>query len=184
MFGDSQFVFNLGGGPGFRVHQFGGGQPRRRPRGANGGQDEPPQSPLAYLINLLPVLILFVLPLLTSLFSGDESAPRGPEIRWSPDPPYTTHRQTPTYHFDYYVNQHDIEEYTPKMLKKFGTGVERRYLTNLQLECQGERQMRTRLLNQAQGIFWHDTDKLREANRLELRSCQRLRSLGVPIENY
>ena len=35
--GGPQFVFNMGGGPGFRVHQFGGDRPRRRPREANAG---------------------------------------------------------------------------------------------------------------------------------------------------
>ena len=60
-FGGPQFVFNMGGGPGFTVHRMGGGVPRRRPRTG----DEPEQGGLGGLAQLLPLLLLFVLPLLS-----------------------------------------------------------------------------------------------------------------------
>ena len=181
--GGQQFVFNLGGGPGFRVHQFGGGRPRRRPREA-GGQEAPPQSFLNILVNLLPVIVLFILPLLSSIFSSDDSTPSGPEVRFAQDPPYTTKRSMPQIRLDYYVNPADVDEYSAKMFRQLDRSVERRYISNLQLECQGERQLKTRLINQAQGWFLPDREKLAEAHSMELRSCQRLRSLGISLESY
>lgn len=62
--GGPQFVFNMGGGPGFRVHQFGGPRPRRRPREAS-AQAEAAPSGWATFQSLLPLILLFVLPLLS-----------------------------------------------------------------------------------------------------------------------
>ncbi|KAG9555894.1 DUF1977-domain-containing protein, partial [Aureobasidium melanogenum] len=42
LFDGPGFVFNLGGGPGVRVHQFGGGAPRRRPQAARDPNQPPP----------------------------------------------------------------------------------------------------------------------------------------------
>src|ERR1700709_2288324 len=75
-----QFVFNLGGGPGVRVHQFGGARPRRRPRDPHAPQ-EPPATLRSTIMGLLPLLILFVLPLISSFFSGGSTA-AGPSMRF------------------------------------------------------------------------------------------------------
>ena len=183
-FGDQQFIFKMGGGPGVRVHQFGGPRPRRRPRTANEPENVN-QSLLSMLLNLLPLIVLFIVPLLSSMFSGDSASPSGPEIRYhTPEPPYTQHRTTPNLKVDFYLNPQDVEDYTPRDLKSLDLSTERRYVSRLQLECQGERQVRARLIQQAQGFFFQDTEKIREANRLEMRSCQRLSEHGVSIETY
>ncbi|KAI5304069.1 hypothetical protein KEM55_000237, partial [Ascosphaera atra] len=64
------FVFNLGGGPGVRVHQFGGNprmQQRRRQQTAGNGQQQQANSLLSAFFQLLPLLLLFIFPLLNTL---------------------------------------------------------------------------------------------------------------------
>lgn len=181
--GGGQFVFNLGGGPGFRVHQFGGGQPRRRPRTANGNAEErPPQTTMGALSNLLPLLILFVLPLLSSLFSS--AMPSGPSIHFQPGPPNTLHKTSRNLKLDYYLNPLDIEEYSPKKMKDLDRKAESQYVTQLQYECQLETRTKTRMFEEAQGWFFQDPDRMREARAYEMRSCNQLDSFGFARGSY
>ena len=178
-----QFVFNLGGGPGFRVHQFGGGRPRRRPREANGNSEEPPRSAMSALTNLLPLLILVILPLLSSLFSSTTSA--GPDIRFnSPEPPMTLHRTTPNLKVDYYVNPRDVAEYSNRKMSDLDRRAESSYIGHLQYECQIEMRTRNRMVEEAQGWFFQDVDKMRDARGYPMRSCSRLDEWGLPRSNY
>lgn len=181
--GGSQFVFNLGGGPGFRVHQFGGGRPRRRPRDANGNSDEPPQSAMSALSNLLPLLILFLLPLLSSIFSS--TTPSGPAIRFdSPKDPYTMHRVTSRLKVNYYINPKDVVDYTFGKMKELDKKAENKYVTDLQYECQMEHRQRNRMVEEAQGWFFQDPDKMQAARDLEMRSCRRLEEFGISGSAY
>ncbi|KAL9631351.1 MAG: hypothetical protein Q9164_005943, partial [Protoblastenia rupestris] len=156
-----QFVFNMGGGPGFRVHQFGGGRPRRRPREANGQNDDRPQTALGALSNLLPLLVLFILPLLSSLFSS--AIPSGPSIHFQPGPPNTMHRTSQRFKVDYYLNPTDVEEYSGRKMNDLDRKAENQYITNLQYECQIETRTRNRMVEDAQGWFFQDENKMREA---------------------
>lgn len=176
-----QFVFNLGGGPGIRVHQFGGRQPRRRPREANANGEERPQSATSVLTNLLPLLILFILPLLSSLFSSSSSEPAGPTFRFeTPSPPHTLHRKTPRLKVDYYLNPNDVIDYSNRKMSQLDQRAEVSYVSTLQYECELESQRRNRMIHDAQGWFFQDVDKMREALSLELRNCRRLDELRVP----
>lgn len=177
-----QFVFNLGGGPGFRVHQFGGGQPRRRPRAANANGEERPQSTMGALSNLLPLLILFVLPLLSSLFSS--AIPSGPSIHFQPGPPNTLQKTSQRLKVDYYLNPQDIVDYTGRKLNDLDRKAETQYVTQLQYECQIETRTRNRMIEEAQGWFFQDVDRMRDARNFEMRSCQRLDSFGFARGNY
>ncbi|KAI4117571.1 MAG: hypothetical protein LQ345_002225 [Seirophora villosa] len=178
-----QFVFNLGGGPGFRVHQFGGGRPRRRPQEANGSSERAPQSAMSVLSNLLPLLILFVLPLLSSIFSS--SSPSGPSIRFdTPEPPYTMHRTTPRLRVDYFLNPVEVEEYSNRNFRDLDRKAESSYVTNLQYDCQLEMRTRNRMMDDAQGWFFQDVEKMREARSYELRSCRRLDEWGLARSTY
>ena len=177
-----QFVFNLGGGPGFRVHQFGGGRPRRRPREANGASEERPQSAVSALSNLLPLLILFILPLLSSLFSS--AMPSGPSIRFQPGPPNTMHRTSQRLKVDYYIDPKDIVDYTGRKMNDLDRKAETQYVTNLQYECQIETRTRNRMMEEAQGWFFQDADRMREARSFDMRSCRRLDSFGLARSTY
>ena len=180
--GGGQFVFNLGGGPGFRVHQFGGNRPRRRPREANGTGEEQPRSTLGALSNLLPLLILFVLPILSSLFSG--AIPSGPNINFQPGPPNTMHRTSQRLKIDYYLDPKDVVDYNSRNMNDLDRKAENQYVTQLQYECQTEQRTRNAMREQAQGWFFQDVDKMREANNFDMRSCRHLDALGFARSSY
>jgi len=177
-----QFVFNLGGGPGLRVHQFGGGRPRRRPRDANGNGEERPQSTMSALSNLLPLLILFILPLLSSLFSS--AIPAGPSIHFQPGPPNTIHRTSQRLKVDYYLDPKDVVEYNARKMNELDRKAETQFVTQLQYECQIETRNRNRMMEDAQGWFFQDVDKMREARAYDMRSCRQLDSFGFARANY
>lgn len=167
----------MGGGPGFRVHQFGGGAPRRRPRAAAAGQSEQPADAWSFLRQLLPLFLLFVLPLLSSFFTGS-STPSGPSYRFDAAvPPHTLHRTTPKLNVNYYVNPVDVEEYSARKFRQLDQRVEVDYVTTLRYECETEVQVRERKMQEAQGWFFPDVEKMKEARAMELKSCRRLEQL-------
>ncbi len=171
------FVFNMGGGPGIRVHQFGGARPRRRPRDPN-APPEQAASLQSTLMGLLPLLFILILPILSSLFSGDGAA-AGPSMRFdSAVPPHTMHRQTPRTKIDYYLNPVEVENYTPSQFSKLDQRATSSFISRLSVECQQEEAVRADMFQQAQGWFYQDADKMARAQKMEMRACKRLDSLG------
>lgn len=167
----------MGGGPGFRVHQFGGNRPRRRPRDTN--EPDPSQTPpgVASLSQFLPLLLLFILPFLSNLFSS--TSPSTPSFKLhTPDPPHTLQRMTPKLKLKYFLNPTDIEDYSPRKLHQLDQRIEVDYVANLRRECQSEINYRDRLVQDAQGWFFPDVEKMREAQDLELKSCAKLKALS------
>lgn len=176
-------MFNMGGGPGIRVHQFGGARPRRRPRDPNAPAD-PPASLQSTLMGLLPLLIILVLPVLSSLFSGGSSTAAVPHMRFDGAvPPNTLHRHTPRMNVDYYVNPSEISTYTPSQLAKLDQKAEITFVSRLNVECQNEAAAREELINQAQGWFYQDTEKMQRARDMEMKSCKRLDEMGL-LKSY
>jgi DnaJ family protein B protein 12 len=168
----------MGGGPGFRVHQFGGQRPRRRPREANGQTEQPPASGWASLTQLLPLILLFVLPLLSSLFSGGSPTTPGPTYRFDgPVSPHTMHRMTPKLKLDYYVNPQDVDDFSTRKLNQLDSSVELDFVNKLRYECEDEVNDRERKIQEAQGWFFPDVEKMKEARAMELKSCRRLDAL-------
>jgi DnaJ homolog subfamily B member 12 len=177
-----QFVFNLGGGPGIRVHQFGGARPRRRPREANAAEERP-QNLTSTIAGLLPLLILFILPLLSSLFSGSDSTPAGPQIRLTgPKAPFTLHRQTPKLKVDYYVNPADVAEYKDYNFKKLDDIAEVTRVQQLRAECNEEQKTRQRIVDAAQGWLFQDEGLMQQARKMEMRSCQKLQDMKISMQ--
>ena len=174
-----QFVFNMGGMGGnspFRVHQFGGQTPRRRPRDPNAPQPAPATG-FAALVQLLPILFLFILPLLSSLFSSGSSQPG---MRFDrPIPPHTMHRTTPNYKIDYYLNPTEVDSYSARKLSSLDKQAEVDYISNLRQNCEYETRIRDDEIRSAQGIFWSDEDRLQRAMRMELPGCRRLEDLRI-----
>jgi DnaJ family protein B protein 12 len=173
-----QFVFNMGGGPGFRVHQFGGGVPRRRPRAAaNNNESEPAVDGWGFVRQLLPLFLLFVLPLLSSLLSGS-STPAGPSYRFdTPQTPYTMSRTSPRFGANYFVNPLEVGDFSAKQFRELDRRVEVDYLSKIRYECESEVQMRERKIQEAQGWFFPDIEKMKEARSMEMKSCRRLEQL-------
>lgn len=180
-FGGPGFVFNMGGGPGIRVHQFGGDRPRRRP---HNHENQQPQSLLQALQGLLPLLLLFILPLLSSLFGGS-STPSGPQVRVdSPVPPHTQQHISGRLKVPYWVNPVEIADYSSKQWKQLDKRAEDKLLGKLYNECAWEQDQRQRLAQEAQGFFFTDQVKLDRARRMEMPSCSRLDSYRVPRPSY
>lgn len=174
-FGGPGFVFNMGGGPGIRIHQFGGNAPRRRP---HNHENAGPSSPWEALRSLLPLLLLFILPLLSSIFSGSGLSGRGPSMRFdAPVAPHTLARTSNHLHIPYWVNPNEVSEYTAKKWKDLDRTAEGKYVGQLNAECEWEQQQRQRLANEAQGFFFTDQSMLERARRMEMPSCRRLQEL-------
>ena len=190
-------MFNLGGGPGVRVHQFGGNRPRRRPPGARGNnQDERPSAGAA-LANLLPLIIVFILPLLSAIFSGFSfsSPSKMPNFNLDVEsPPYTQPHVSGRHGVTYYVDPSDTTLFPSqpltmsKLAKKenqrlwrdLDSKAESLLYNQLDFGCAREQTERETLLREAQGWFTFDHEKANEARRLEMRSCKRLqRTFGM-----
>ena len=178
--GGPQMFFNMGGGPGFRVHQFGGGQPRRRPREAN-AQNEEPQGALGGFANLLPLILLFILPLLSSLLSS--AIPPGPSIYFQSNPPHTMERTSQELKVPYFVNPAEVLDLSGRKLSELDKKADNHYITNLQYQCQMETRTRNQMVENAQGWFFPDEVKLEEARRFEMKACNRLDRLRYPRES-
>ncbi|KAL2755279.1 hypothetical protein ACRALDRAFT_1077008 [Sodiomyces alcalophilus JCM 7366] len=174
--GGPQFVFNFNGGQGFRVHQFGGGRPRGRPRQPDQNQQA---STMSTLIGLLPLLLFFLFPLLSGLFTG-ESRPSTPRMFFDqPSPPYTMERHTARLKVPYYVNPNDVKSYSEQKLKQLDGTADSSLIRNLRFECDTEMAMKRRLYDSANGWFYQDPEKLHKANEYQMPSCRRLDQLGV-----
>lgn len=174
-----EFVFNFGGGPGIRVHQFGGARPRRRPRDGQ-QQQQQEANPFQNLIGLLPILLFFVLPMLTSLFSFGDSPTTTPQMVFdNPLHPYTEARITPNHKVKYYVNPSDISNWKPSKLNQLDHTAEVKLTRHLRAECENEIMYKRRLRDNAQGWFYQDVDKMAAANAYKMPSCERLNKMGV-----
>ncbi|KAG8355847.1 hypothetical protein FVEN_g6142 [Fusarium venenatum] len=181
-FGGPQFVFNFGGGPGIRVHQFGGGRPRTRPREAAGGARQEEGNAFQTLLGLLPIILFFILPIITSFFSGESgtSTASNPRMVYdNPLHPYTQERTMPNLNTPYYVNPDDVAKYSPTKLNKLDRTAEHQLLRHLKSECENELIYQRRLEDAASGWFYQDPDKMALAQSYSKPSCERLRNLGV-----
>ena len=167
-------MFNMGGGPGFTVHRMGGNRPRARPRDAS----ETTPSGLTALTQLLPLLLLFVLPLLSSFFTGSSSS--GPHVRYdSPVPPNTMHRVTPRYKIDYFLNPLEVNEYTSRQFSSLDQRAEVDYVTTLKYQCENEVHRQRHEINEAIGFFFTDEGRVQRARTMPMPGCRRLDDLKI-----
>ncbi|KAH8162900.1 hypothetical protein CIB48_g5357 [Xylaria polymorpha] len=149
-----QFVFNVGGNRGFRVHQFGGGVPRRRPRADGPQGQQQPQSGWDTLVSFLPILFL-------------------------PLPPQTYHRTTPKLRVDYFVDPNDIAGWQDTRLRQLDKEAELGFVRVLRRRCDTEIRTKQDLIDKAQGWFFPDPDKMKIASDFEMGNCKRLESIGI-----
>lgn len=174
--GGQGFVFNMGGGPGFRVHTMGGGMPRRRPAGAGQAEHQRPTG-IAAFTQLLPLLLLFILPLLSSLFSGSDTPMA---MRFDgPVKPHTMHRVTPEYKVDYFINPVDVDGWTDKKFKALDKKAEIDYVADLRYRCDLEAQRKRNEIQDATGFFFTDEARLQAARRMQLPHCEKLDSMRI-----
>ncbi|KAF3934588.1 hypothetical protein ABW20_dc0100847 [Dactylellina cionopaga] len=187
-FGGGGTFFDLGGGgPGIRIHHFGGPGPRRRPNPNQGeAEAEADNSLFSTVIRLLPLILIFLFSLLSSILTGFGGSPdatpnyNGPSIKFASRPPHIEKRVTPNYKIPFYVNPADMVNQTPTKLYRMDQYAETIFLNRLLAECEREYKKRQERIQESQGWFWVDNKKLQEAVTLPLKSCQRLDDMGVP----
>jgi DnaJ family protein B protein 12 len=176
------FVFNLGGGPGIRVHQFGGGRPRRRPGTAQAAASEPAPSISSTLGSLLPRFFLFLLPLLSSIFGGD-STPKGPSVVLDGPRGAQTHNiLSDNLKVPYWVNKRDIEGLSRKELKQLHKAAETKFIQVTNAKCDTERYKRGQAEQEAYGWFGPDKEKLAAARGMPMPNCKKMREMGFQVQ--
>lgn len=184
--------FGAFGGPGIRVHQFGGGGPRMRRRGPQGtggrGAEGPRQraeeqeetSIKRILIQLLPLLIFFLLPALSSLFSSDPSENlKGPSFAVNRKAPFTLMRETPDYKIPYWVNPEEMEGLTNRDALNLDRRAENKIVSDLSYHCRIEHQAQQQALEDSEGWFFVDQEKRKRARNMPKPNCQRMSDLGI-----
>lgn len=200
-------IFNLffGGGPsqtftfgngGFQFQTFGGGDPFMRQRrsqfqqhqqhqhqqqargGAsrrNGQQQEP--SLIESLKQLVPILLLLFAIVLSAIFSDSDEIPN---YSFTKTRSFSTKRTTPNYKIPYFVEKSfDKKAYTSKQLKKFDLKIENIYIQDKRNKCSREQLLRNQMIDDAQGWFSTDQEKLRKAQKLPMPNCQALQDLNL-----
>lgn len=182
------------GGPGIRVQTFGGGpRMRRRPAGGAAGEEtreetqaEHDASLRATIIQMMPLLLLFLLPVLMSLWSDWFGAGAGgfnsgiPDVRFEPVSPFTHLRTTPRHDIRYYVNQKDLDAkgLSDNQLREMDRRVEAKYIAALQQECRREAIRREEEMEAARGWFFEDRERMDRARNMRMQACGKLRELG------
>jgi DnaJ family protein B protein 12 len=167
------FAFSTGG-PGIRVTQFGGGGPRRRPRPDE--QADRPTNLLGTLTSLLPLILFFLIPLLSSIFTGSSSG--GPSFRTDMAvPPHTHKLQTSNLKVPYWVTPATSDELSGKGRKQLDVRVDTHYVRNLHLECQREERQKEDMYLQAQGWLFNDEVLIEKARKMKMPSCDKYNKL-------
>lgn len=174
-FGGSPFVSF--GGPGVRVHHFGGGNRHQRRAGGDGGPGQ------GNWMQLLPLIILFGFSVLSSLFSSGESifGASTPSYSFQRNSPYTAPRYTPNHKIPYWVNPTQLDGLSTSKLAQLDKKAEVSYIRQLRDNCELEYQNRERRMNDAYGFFSVDKKAYEAARTAKLENCEALQSFGYRI---
>ncbi len=138
---------------------------------------------MSTLMGHLPIILLFIFPLLSSIFSGTTSQPAMPRMVFdAPDGPYTYARKTKS-NVKYFVNPKDFGPFkdNPHKLSQLDNFAEVTLVRALRTECEREMMHRQHLREQAQGWFFEDPEKMDMANKYEMKSCNRLDKMNAGI---
>lgn len=187
--GGSPFGAQFGQFGGARVHTFGGGNPFqqqfRQARQQAGANDQPPET-LSSLLRLLPLLLLFIAPMLSSFFngsSGNYGMNSAAHFEFQPVQPYTELRTTPHHHISYFFNPNDVKDYTPRKFSQLDKRAEVAYIKMLRHLCSREYDYKQQKIIDSQGWFSVDQEAYEKAINLKLQHCDKLNDLGVSFQN-
>ena len=131
---------------------------------------------MAALQSLLPLLLLFIIPLLSSLFSG--AAPTYPNVYFDKAPPHTHHHTSTKLKVDYYVNPKEITGYSDRNWRSLDSHAENQYIQSLGTRCEWERTLKQRAYQEAQGFWSRDPVKWQAAEEMTMPACVKLTSMG------
>ena len=101
-----------------------------------------------------------------------------------PVAPHTMHRLTTRLKVDYYLNPLDVDGYTAHKYSQLDKTAEVKFVQQLRLGCEQELEQQQRLVNEAQGWFVQDVEKMNRARNLEMRSCKKLDSMSLSRGSY
>lgn len=168
-----------------RSFHFGpGATPGMNARQAAAGAGNVPNRPNDFtsnLIRLLPLLLLFVTPLLSSLFetfTGTSSSPVT-KFEFTSSPPYTEMRTTTKHSIPYYITHKDAQRLTTKALRNLDSRAEVTYIHSLSTLCDREHEIQEQKIMDSQGWFSTDEVALKKAKEMKLPHCERLKKLGL-----
>ena len=79
---------------------------------------------------------------------------------------------------NYYLNPKDVEDFNDRKWRELDKKAESSYIQELQANCQLEIRQRNRMIDEAQGWFFPNMEKMRQAKTMEMKSCHRLGDFG------
>lgn len=159
-------LFNMFFGTGFSTHQSNVFMRRNGRWHRNNDEDTSPQSQhngAAVFIQLLPILLLIVLSMLSSLFISD------PVFSLSPSSKYPITRHTTRLNVPYYVK----ENFRPDPhggMTRLEANIEEEYVNNLRHNCYKERNHKDAMIWRAQTMG--DNDLIAKAKNVRTPSCE------------
>jgi DnaJ family protein B protein 12 len=182
--GAAQFGFGGPGfgGPGIRVHTFGGGSPFAAfTQGAGQRARNQPEEPFSMrnLMQLLPLVLLFFVPLLFSILGDSSNGVRPASFEFKHVAPYTVERHTPLHHIPYFVRPDEVSNMPERKLRQLDRQAEVSYIQRMKTRCYNEYELKQQKIADSRGWFFVDLDAYNEALKIPLPSCDRLDDLGV-----
>lgn len=181
-----QFYFSSQNGPG--IFSFGGVGPgmfgferqqarAERARAAAAGDETPMSQTRRLLIQLIPFLILFLLPYITSVF--DRSTSPAAKFSFVSRKPYVDERFTSRYNIPYYVNPKEAQKLSSRELRALDKHVETRFVSKTRQACHQERALQQDMMRSAEGWFTRDEELYQKALNMPTVNCDILESLGL-----
>ena len=97
----------------------------------------------------------------------------------APHAPYTHGRTTSNLKVNYFVDPKDIKGYSPSKLNSLDKTAEVVFVQTLKRACETERAHKQKLVEEAQGWFFQDTEKMGVARSYPTPACTRLNALPL-----
>lgn len=164
-------LFNMFFGGGFpnanNVYVRRGGQWRRQ--GEQHSQQQREANGYSVFLQMLPILLLIVLSMMSSLFISD------PVYSFSQSPKFPVLRKTLNLQVPYYVKENFHTEYQGS-LRRLEASVEEEYLSNLRHACYREKNYRETMLWKARNFG--DRELFAKAQNIRTPSCEQLQEFS------
>lgn len=124
----------------------------------------------------LPMILMLLIPMLSNIFADPVE-----NFNMYPTSTYSHQRTTPRFGVTYYITPKQAESLADTKLKKLDREAENLFVGDLRDKCQRERELKERKINQAYGWVFPDNEKLEEARKMRLESCEALSRIGVGL---
>lgn len=169
-FGNNGFTFQTNGAHPFFANTQ--GTRRARPQ-----QTQEDNSLFNSLKQLLPILLFLFIPLLSSFFSESSTQ----DYSFVKTKSYNVERQTPRYKIPYFVNDKFItkKNLSDKQLRNFDSKIESIFIQEKRSKCSKEQILKNEMMDDAQGWFFTDFEKLKRAESMPMPNCQILRQMDL-----